>query len=165
MAACGEAYENLLRTAAGQRPEDVADAGFGALGDAEYGEWLPVARRIGDLVRARWNTLRRSAAGAPAAAKLQGRIDAYGAELAGLPASSWSAPLTDDAELIGSAISNGREGLCLLELLDAALRATGKEPPPVPGATKPPEKRKGWGILAALGAGLTALLYFGDRDA
>jgi len=163
MAICGEKYERLLVTASGMTPEKVSRLSAVAFIGGEYSEWRDVALKVAALVRARWNTLNRAASAQSEAVKIQARVEAFFKSVEGLPSSTWLDPFTPDDVLVGNAIMVAREGTCLLELADDALKVSGLPVPKMAGGVRPSLAGMDW-QKAGVFVGVLALLYTIQRD-
>lgn len=172
--ACGDAYARIwLVTDDGDTPEDLSTTEGGAFVSREAAEWIAVARRVQEEVRRRWGRVQRSAAAQPLIPRdLPARVEAWGAEVDGLP-SPWLSLFEIEAR--NRALGLARKGCCLAEEIDGviskaelpAVKDMGGHAPPSP-TTGGIAGALGGGLksaaLLAAGAGVVYLLARGERD-
>lgn len=134
--ACGDSYARILRTADGRTPADPCESWGPLCLTGSYDGWyVTVSSVVAREVKRRIEVLSR--ANGPIPGDLRSRLDDFFVRLEELPSSSITAPFTLDRPLIDSAIAVGREGLCLMEILDGEIEAAGLEVPTTAGSTDP----------------------------
>ncbi len=165
--ACGDKYSDLLVTSTGFTPEDPCwvDTPFCLVG--EYDRWKIVADNVAGEVKRRIGILGGTSGGDRTAPPPPGklpkalntRIADYRTNYGKLSSGGWVNLLVPDFVQIEEAISNAREGTCVMELLDEQITKDGGEIPATTAATPRPggpgvgtKILVGVGALAAVGA-------------
>ncbi len=130
--ACGDKYKGLLVTEDGHTPEDPCylDSPFCFIG--EYDRWKIVADKIAAEVKRRLGLLGGKEAPTKLPGPLNERIAEYRKAYHELSFSGWVNLVQPDFITIEEAVANGREGTCVMELLDEKLTENNIE---IPGTT------------------------------
>ncbi len=133
--ACGDKYKDMIRTATGRTPEEPCALHENLCFPGEYDPWHIAAAAIARGVKLRWDALAQQEQKAETdeySDALRNRFSGYVEQFDKLPSNTWGALLTPEVNLISEAITNMREGTCVMDLLDQAIEAAGGKAPPSP---------------------------------
>ncbi|MCH9681292.1 MAG: hypothetical protein K0V04_07660 [Deltaproteobacteria bacterium] len=171
--ACGSTYAHLLRTEDGKTPDDAWDWYPGPF---DYDAWYDVAHLVGRDVFRRWDfvlatedRLSKQADPKPDAPyperdQLLFLVEDFAKKLDDL--SHPAVEALDPTQVtwqpsIEAAIAAGRDGVCVLEQLDAAAKYYEQAPLPDPGPRHPPKRGKTGGGSTTGGAIVTGVVLVG----